>query len=156
MLGYDDPESTAKVLQLHEDGNVWLHLGDLGYMDEDGVLYTLTRGESPRFGGGDLCIQPMENRVADAEIDGIDDEFFVNVPDPEHPGYFVPYLYVVLKNGYTVDDIREQVDACLEEYMRPVDIITVSERPFWHFKTNRIGLMQELLKEIESKKRRVV
>lgn len=156
MLGYDDPKATERVLQLHEDGNLWLHLGDLGYMDEDGVIYTLTRGESPRFGGGDLCIQPMENLVADAEIEGIDDEFFVNVPDLEHPGYYVPYLYVVLKEGYTVNDIREQVDACLEEYMRPADIISISERPFWHFKTNRIGLTRELLEEIKNNKRRVV
>ena len=27
MLGYDNPEATAKALQLHDDGNVWLHLG---------------------------------------------------------------------------------------------------------------------------------
>lgn len=145
MLGYDDPAATAKALQLHDDGNVWLHMGDLGYMDEDGVIYTMTRGESPRFGGGDLPIQPMENLVADAEIEGIDDEFFVNVPDEDHPGYFLPYLYVVLLDGYTVDDIREKVNACLKEYMRPVDIISVKERPFWHFKTNRIGLIRELM-----------
>lgn len=155
MLGYDDPVATAKALQLHEDGNVWLHLGDLGYMDEDGIIYTLTRGESPRYGGGDLCIQPMENLVADAEIDGIDDEFFVNIPDLEHPGHFLPYLYVVLKDGYTVDDIREKVDACLEDYMRPVDIIAISERPFWHFKTNRIGLTKELLDELSNTKHQV-
>lgn len=145
MLGYDDPIATAKALQLHDDGNVWLHMGDLGYMDEDGVIYTLTRGVSPRFGGGDLRIQPMENLIADAEIEGIDDEFFVNIPDDEHPGYYLPYLYVVLLDGYTIDDIREKVDACLEDFMRPVDIIQVKERPFWHFKTNRIGLTEELL-----------
>lgn len=145
MLGYDDPVATAKALQLHDDGNVWLHMGDLGYMDEDGVVYTMTRGESPRFGGGDLPIQPMENLVADAKIDGIDDEFFVNVPDEDHPGYFLPYMYVVLLDGYTVEDIRGKVNACLKDYMRPVDIIPVPERPFWHFKTNRIGLTKELM-----------
>lgn len=155
MLGYDDPAGTAKALQLHEDGNVWLHLGDLGYMDEDGIIYTLTRGESPRFGGGDLWIQPMENLVADAEIEGIDDEFFVNVPDLEHPGYFLPYLYVVLKDGYTVKDIRKEVNSCLQEHMRPVDIIAIEERPFWHFKTNRIGLTKELLDEMAKAKHQV-
>ena len=144
MLGYDDAESTAKALQLHDDGRVWLHMGDLGCMNEDGVLYVMTRGASPRYGGGDLAVQPMENLVADAHIEGIDDEFFVVIPDDEHPGYFLPYLYVVLNEGYTVDDIREQVNSCLEEYMRPVEIIPIAERPFFHFKTNRIGLTQEL------------
>ena len=144
MLGYDDEESTSKALQLHPDGKVWLHMGDLGCMNEYGVLYVMTRGASPRYGGGDLAVQPMENLVADARIDGIDDEFFVVVPDHKHPGYFVPYLYVSLFDGYTVDDIQDQVTDCLEEYMYPVEIIPIPERPFFHFKTNRIGLVREL------------
>ena len=65
MLGYDRPEATAKALQVHADGKTWLHTGDIGYMSEDGVLYTMTRGASPRFGGGDLMVQPLENIVAD-------------------------------------------------------------------------------------------
>ncbi|MDO4173544.1 MAG: class I adenylate-forming enzyme family protein [Eubacteriales bacterium] len=145
MLGYDDPKATAKALQLHQDGNVWLHMGDLGYMDEDGVIYVVTRGQSPRHGGGYLDIQTMENRVADADIPGIDDEFFVNCPDEEHEGCFLPYLFVVLKPGHTVDDIRDAVDACLEPHMRPEEIIALKERPFWHFKTNRIGLSKEII-----------
>lgn len=71
MLGYDDPEATAKALKLHEDGRVWLHTGDYGYMDEDGVLYSLNRGKTKRYGGGDLATLPMENLLADAEIAGI-------------------------------------------------------------------------------------
>ncbi|HOV64791.1 MAG TPA: AMP-binding protein, partial [Spirochaetia bacterium] len=40
MLGYlDDPEETAKVLKVHEDGRLWLHTGDLGTMDTDGFFY---------------------------------------------------------------------------------------------------------------------
>lgn len=148
MLGYDKPEATAKALQVHKDGNVWLHTGDIGYMDEDGVIYVLNRGESLRYGGGELAVLPMENLVANARIDGVDDEFFVLIGDEDHDGYYVPYLYVVLKDGYTVEDIREKVDACLEPHMRPVEIIQIEERPFFHFKTNRIGLSRELKKKL--------
>ena len=81
-----------------------------------------------------------------SDIKGIKDEFFVIVPDDEHEGCFLPYLYVQLKDGYTLDDVRDKINACLpERYMRPVEIFTVPERPFFHFKTNRIGLSKEII-----------
>ena len=40
MLGYmDNPKETAQTLQVHEDGQIWLHTGDLGVMDEEGFIY---------------------------------------------------------------------------------------------------------------------
>ena len=145
MMGYDTPEATAKALKRHADGNIWLHMGDMGYMDEEGHIYTAGRGTALRYGGGYLDILPMENRLADANIPGIVDQFFVNIPDPKHEGCFVPYLYVVLEKGYTTDRIRRAVNAALEPYMRPVEIHQLNERPYWHFKTNRIGLTNEVL-----------
>ena len=40
MQGYwNDPEETAKVLVKHDDGKVWLHSGDMCYIDEKGDIY---------------------------------------------------------------------------------------------------------------------
>ena len=44
-----------------------------------------------------------------------------------------------------MDDIEDEVRDCLDDYMQPVEIVELSERPFFHFKTNRIGLTQEIL-----------
>ena len=144
MMGYDDEESTAKALQMHADGNLWLHTGDIGYMTEDGVVFVQTRGKSPRFGGGDLQVTTMENRLADAMIPGVDDEFFVVAKDAEHEGCFLPYLYLILEEGYRLEDVVDAANAAMKEYERPVAIMQLPERPFFHFKTNRIGLSKTL------------
>ena len=40
MMGYmDNPVETAQTLRRHYDGRIWLHTGDLGYMDQDGFVY---------------------------------------------------------------------------------------------------------------------
>ncbi len=144
MLGYDNPEKTAEVLKIHEDGSRWLHTGDFGYMDENGVIFAFGRGNTERFRCGYLSEITMENRVVDADVPGLRDAFFVITEDEEHPGYHVPYLYVILEDGYTVADIEDRVLSVLNDFERPVDIIQLPERPFFHFKTNRIGLVNEI------------
>lgn len=146
MLGYDSEEATSKTLIRHADGKLWLHTGDTGYMNEDGIIYALGRGLSKRYNPENpekskrLVEIAMENKISDAAIPGIVDSFFVIAPDRQHNGYFVPYLYTVLEKGHTVESVREDVNAALCEYEHPVEIIQIPERPFYHFKTNRLHL----------------
>ena len=44
MLGYyNKQEATDDIIKVHSDGQRWLHMGDLGKIDEDGVLYITGR-----------------------------------------------------------------------------------------------------------------
>ena len=146
MLGYDNEEATNRTLIRHADGKLWLHTGDTGYMNEDGVVYALGRGLAKRYNPQNpeksrrLVEIAMENQISDAAIPGLVDSFFVIANDPEHAGYQVPYLYVVLEKGRTVESIEADVLGALKEYQHPVEIIQIPERPFYHFKTNRLHM----------------
>ena len=60
MLGYiNQDEETANVLKKHYDGKVWLHTGDLGYMDKNGVLYYQSRLKRMIISNG-YNIYPLE------------------------------------------------------------------------------------------------
>ena len=40
MLGYlNDERETNEMLQKHKDGAIWLHTGDIGMMNENGIIY---------------------------------------------------------------------------------------------------------------------
>ena len=57
------------------------------------MVYILGRGHSERFGGGELYMMRMETKAV--RVPGVQDGFFCIVPDKEHEGFFVPYLFII-------------------------------------------------------------
>ena len=144
MLTVSSLTYTTKTMTLNNTLETFT-LGDTGYINEDGVVFALGRGLNKRYDPDPekaerLVDVMLENLVCDAEIPGLKDCFFVTRPDKEHDGYSVPYMYAVLEDGYTLDEVEADVNAALEPYQRPVEIIQIPERPFYHFKTNRLHL----------------
>jgi len=83
MKGYDNnEEETAKTLRKHDDGNIWLHTGDLGIMDEEGFVYFRQRIKRMIVSSG-YSIYPtaLENAIESHEkvliscVIGIPDEY---------------------------------------------------------------------------------
>lgn len=60
MLGYiNQDEETENVLKVHYDGKTWLHTGDLGFMNRDGVLHYQSRLKRMIISNG-YNIYPLE------------------------------------------------------------------------------------------------
>ena len=143
--GWRGDELTERTLINHPDGNCWLHTGDKAYINEHGIVYILGRGTTKRFGGGELYMMRMETKAV--RVAGVEDGFFCFVPDQDHEGYFLPYFFVILDETKSLDEVKAGLADALEEYEYPVDIRVIKERPYFHFKTNRKELTEEILKE---------
>ena len=132
MKGYlNEEEETARILQKHEDGLVWMHSGDLGYMDEDGFIYFKQRLKRVIMSSG-YCIYPqyIEN-VIDAHpavllscVIGIPHSYKVQVAK----------AFIVLKNGMKADDetlssIKEHCEKNLAKYSWPYEYEFRDELP---------------------------
>jgi len=83
MPGYlDDPEATAKALQVHADGRVWLHTGDLGKQDADGFFYFGVRLKRMIKSSG-FNVYPAQVEAVLRKHPAVLDACVIGVPDPQ-------------------------------------------------------------------------
>lgn len=96
MAGYYNNEiETNKTIRIHEDGTPWIHTGDIGYMDEKGILYLSGRKKRIIIRHDGIKISPYDiEKVVDA-IDFIDSCCVVGVNDIVHGSGSVPCINVV-------------------------------------------------------------
>ena len=82
MLGYlDHPEETAQTLQVHPDGRTWVHTGDLGTMDDEGVIYFRQRLKRMIVTSGyNVYPSQLENILDAHEL--VQMSCVIGVPDP--------------------------------------------------------------------------
>lgn len=145
--GWRGEEMTEKTLIEHPDGNTWLHTGDEAYITEQGIIHILGRGAIGAYGDKPLRVMRMETKVV--RTPGVQDGFFCVVPDLEHEGYFRPYLFVILDGSRTLEEVAELLKDTLDEHEYPVEIRVITERPYFHFKTNRKELTAQILEELQ-------
>ena len=151
MKGYlGNPEETEKVIREHEDGIKYIHTGDLGYLDEDGVLFYVQRMKRIIISSGyNVYPQYIENVLRDSEY--IKDACVVGVPHPYKQE--VAKAFIILEDGveetYTVKkNIMDYAKKNLSHYMLPREYIYKKEFPKTKLlKTDYNALREELLKK---------
>ena len=125
MQGYmNQPKETAQTLQLHEDGMVWLHTGDLGSMDAEGFVYFKQRLKRMIITSGYNVYPSQVENVIDAHeavlmstVIGIKDDYKMQRVK----------AFVVLRPGYAPSeelkqDIREHLKKHVAKYAMPSEI----------------------------------
>lgn len=132
---YKRPEETANVLRKHEDdGRLWLHTGDLGYIDEDGFLFIIGRIKRmiTRFDGHKVFPVNIESLVARHKE--VYNCCAVGVADMDrtqghYPVVFVQFIDEVDDKESLCKNIFNECDALLEERGRPVAVVAIDKIP---------------------------
>ena len=117
----DNKEETDNIIKIHEDKKRWVHTGDLGYMDEDGVLFYVQRLKRMIISSG-YNVYPSHIEKVLENHKYVESCGVIGVPDPYK--IEVPKAFIVLKKGIepTIDVTKELKEYCyknLSKYMIP-------------------------------------
>lgn len=123
MMGYlNDEAETAQTLRLHDDGKIWLHTGDLGYIGEDGLVYFAQRLKRMIISSG-YNIYPTHLESIINSHEAVLTSTVIGIDHP-YKGQ-VPKAFIVLKPGYKAGkrlerEIRELLERNVPVYALPV------------------------------------
>ena len=107
MLGYlDNEEETNEMLQKHSDGMIWLHTGDIGMMNENGIIYYKQRLKRMIISSG-YNVYPSYIEKVIEEHPAVLNCSVIGVPHPYKVE--VPKAYIVLKDGYSPISVKSSI-----------------------------------------------
>ena len=132
--GYlNDKKSTEALLKTHPDGKLWLHTGDIGYLDQEGFLYFRERIKRMyvRFDGTKISPFAIETLLLKCPI--VSRALVVAVDDKKHFHGKCAKAYIVLKKGIDAEDampiLRKFGNSTISQYMRPEEYVIVEQLP---------------------------
>ncbi len=152
MMGYlDNDAETAQVIRIHDDGKVWLHTGDIGYLGEDGMLYFAQRLKRIIVSSG-YNIYPTHLESIINSHEAVLTSTVIGI-DHHYKGQ-VPKAFIVLKPGYRPGkkierEIRELLERNVPVYALPVSYEFRDQLP--QTKVGKVAF-RELEKEEKNKK----
>ena len=144
---YKNEEATAKALQRHSDGKIWLHTGDMFCKDKDGYIYFRQRNSRMIICGGyNVYATQVEDAictchaVAQSCVVGLKDRIY---------GQKIAAFVVLNNKGADKEAVKEKIMNCckenLSEYSLPHEIIFRDELPVTNMgKINYLALEKEI------------
>jgi len=113
MIGYlNNEKETNEVLQKHKDKRIWLHTGDIGCMDENGIIYFKQRLKRMIISSGyNVYPQHIENVIEEHEA--VLNCSVIGIPHPYKVE--VAKAYIVLKEEYKA---KRSVKKSIEEHCK--------------------------------------
>lgn len=153
MLGYvNETKETMQTLMMHDDKKVWLHTGDIGYKDEEGMVFFQQRLKRMIISSG-YNIYPS---YIESVIDKHPAVNFSTVIGIDHPYKVqVAKAFIVLNEGYkpnneTLNSIKAHCEKNIAKYSLPYEYEFRKSIP--KTKIGKIAF-NELIKEEQEKKK---
>lgn len=160
---YNNEEENAKIMRLHKDGKVWIHSGDLGYMDADGVLFIEGRMKRMIIKYGGFKVFPTLIEKTIMTIPMVENVSVVGIKDFEHPDFAIPKANIVIKKEYEelesmiLEQARLLCEEKLPDYCVPTYFSTLKKLPLTHAGKIDYRLLElDVNEELENKKNVIV
>ena len=132
MAGYlDNEKETNDILEKDEKGKIWVHTGDLGYVNEDGVLFFVQRLKRMLIVSG-YNVYPSHIEEVLMKHPDVLNCGVIGVPHPYKVQ--VPKAFIVLKSNVELsskvkNDIKEYCEKNLAKYMLPKEYVFKESLP---------------------------
>jgi len=126
MMGYlNNEKETNEILEKDVKGRIWVHTGDMGYVNEDGVLFFVQRIKRLIIVSG-YNVFPSHIEEVLNKHESVLNSCVIGVPHPYKVQ--VPKAFIVLKDGYKDNlkvrsEIREYCEKNLSKYMIPKEFV---------------------------------
>ena len=126
MIGYlDNEEATNEMIKKDIKGKRWVHTGDLGYLNEDGVLFFVQRLKRMLIVSG-YNVYPSHIEDVIMSHPAVDSCGVIGIPHPYKVQ--VPKAYIVLKSDVEASaklkmEIRDYCKKNLSSYMIPKEFV---------------------------------
>ncbi|MDR0334354.1 MAG: AMP-binding protein [Methanomassiliicoccaceae archaeon] len=132
MIGYNnEPDETANVLKIHDDGRTWLHTGDAGMMDPEGFIYFRQRIKRMIISSGYNIYPSQIENVLDSHP-FVQSSCVIGVPDEiriQSVKAFIVLRGDVREDASTKQKITEHCKENMAKYAVPSSIEFIEELP---------------------------